>query len=533
MTDIQSTLPSRLLPYRGKAEYMQTPDAALFTMTFLPEENGTFPTVIFRTPYVDRTETMDETAVLLDGMKDNLRWLQNGYAVVLQHCRGRGKSGGDCVPYINEREDTLALYDFVRAKSFYNGELFLRGESYLASVHYAAAPFADDVKGAVFGVQDCERYNICYRNGFMKKALHGDWYVSMYKTGSHLEKHFTHGSFDTLPLANFSELVFGEPTEDFDAMLANPDPESAFWNTRSGGADARHAVRDAGFPVLLTTGFYDIYTGGIFDLWNGLSESTRKRSALLVSPYDHGDGCPANSILFPNGRKKEAFGENYDVAWFDFIRGKRQNAPFEQDKVTYYRLFENRWQTDSFRTPEKTVVLPLGNTEATYLYNPYDPPSFRGGLCTNFGGAEFQDAPHSRHDIISVYSEPFASDSFIKGKMRARLLVRTDCEDTCFYVRVSLVKDQGDYGLRDDITSVCREVPAYRPGEKAYLDFTFDEHAFLIRKGERLRVDIASADNAHYVRHTNLKGLYSRKERAVPAHNTVFLGESVLILPVE
>ena len=32
---------------------------------------------------------------------------------------------------------------------------------------------ADDIKGAIFGVQDCERYNICYRNGFLKKGLHG------------------------------------------------------------------------------------------------------------------------------------------------------------------------------------------------------------------------------------------------------------------------------------------------------------------------------------------------------------------------
>ena len=48
-------------------------------------------------------------------------WNENGYAVVFQHCRGRGKSSGDCIPYINEREDGLSLQDWIRNQPFYNG----------------------------------------------------------------------------------------------------------------------------------------------------------------------------------------------------------------------------------------------------------------------------------------------------------------------------------------------------------------------------------------------------------------------------
>ena len=39
------------------------------------------------------------------------RWLDAGYAFVFQHCRGRGKSSGDCIPYIHEREDGLFLQE--------------------------------------------------------------------------------------------------------------------------------------------------------------------------------------------------------------------------------------------------------------------------------------------------------------------------------------------------------------------------------------------------------------------------------------
>lgn len=56
---------------------------------------------------------------------------------------------------------------------------------------------------------------------------------------------------------------------------------------------------------------------------------------------------------------------------------------------------------------------------------------------------------------------------------------------------------------------------------------------FTLKEGERLRVDISSADNEHYVRHTNNKGLYSEQTTAKIAHNTVYLNASALKLGVK
>ena len=116
--------------------------------------------------------------------------------------------------------------------------------------------------------------------------------------------------------------------------------------------------------------------------------------------------------------------------------------------------------------------------------------------------------------------------------MSARLSVKSDCEDTCFYVRVSIEKEKGDYGLRDDISSLCYQLGEYKPGSGVELNFEFDEHAFLIEKGERLRIEISSSDNEHYVRHTNQKGLYSEQTTAKIDHNTVYLHDSYLRLPI-
>ena len=116
--------------------------------------------------------------------------------------------------------------------------------------------------------------------------------------------------------------------------------------------------------------------------------------------------------------------------------------------------------------------------------------------------------------------------------MKAKLKVTSDCEDTCFYVRLSLCKSEGDYGLRDDINQISNFKTDYQPNEELEMDFSFDEHAFVIHKGEKIRIDISSSAFPHYVPHTNRRGLYSGQTTARIATNTVDLDKSHLELPI-
>ena len=510
--------------------YIPINNAELFTVCCLPETGDKFPVVICRSPYVDYYEFRSEEEACADYLKMHKSYLDKGYAVVLQHCRGRGKSSGDCVPYIYEREDSLNLQQWVREQPFYNGEIYLVGCSYTASVHFVTSPFASDIKGAVLQVQDCERYNCNYRNGFYKMGLHGSWYADMYKKKSIREKNYSPESFHLLPLIDFSQAVLGESSDDFDEILLHPDRDDPFWNTRYGGGEAHNAVKKADIPILFTTGFYDIYTGGVFDMWNGLEAGTKKQCALLVHPYDHGCNPDGQPIQFPNGHPGGVFGD-YAVQWMEYIRGKN-NAPVEPGKVTYYKLFGEQWCTDDFAQPEKQIRFRLGEGEKTYTYNPFAPASFPGGLSANSGGSAWQAPPNSRYDIVSLFTPEFTEDTFVKGKMTASLCVRSDCEDTCFYIRLSLEKPEGYYGLRDDIQKISNFKADYKPGEEIQIDFSFDEHAFVVQKGERLRIDISSSAFPHYVRHTNQKGPYALQKTAIIAHNTVMIGKSVLNLPI-
>ena len=105
--------------------------------------------------------------------------------------------------------------------------------------------------------------------------------------------------------------------------------------------------------------------------------------------------------------------------------------------------------------------------------------------------------------------------------------------DTSFYVRISIKKAEYTYVLRHDITSLCYQHGDYAENSAVELCFSFDEHAFLIKKGERLRIDVASTDDNTYVCHTNKKGEYYLQDQTDIAENKLYLDGSYIVLPVE
>ena len=504
--------------------YLEFDNERFFTVVLLPNCSGSFPTVIFRTPYVQNTVEMPEHEIAQNCLYSFKLWLDRGYAAVFQHCRGTGKSSGAFVPYVHEREDGLALRHWIREQSFYNGELFLIGSSYSASLHYTTAPFEEDIKGAVFEVQDSERYRLWYRNGQMRKG-HANWHFDLYKGKCNLNKNFSIRSFSELPLKNLSQRVLNDTAEDFEQMLLAPRPTDKFWSCRFGGIEAKNATDNTHVPILLTTGYNDFYVGGMFKMWDNMDEKTKQNCAFVVSPYNHGDGFhPTNGLSFENGKRSQQFGNAYQIDWFDNVRNGTPQ-PFKKGEITYYRTFEGRWQV-GFNSPVNPLTIPLGDTARTFIFNPLNPPSF------NEEGT-FLSGVDGRDDVITVYTEPLQKDLFIKGQIKAKLTVCSNRPDTSFYMCISIKKPQGDYVLRHDITSLCYQLGDYEPNREVELDFCFDQHAFLLKAGEVLRIDISSTDNNTYVTHTNQKGPYSLQNNTEIAQNTVNLIRSAIILPVE
>ena len=509
----------------------------LYTWVVLPEKAGRYPVIVCRNPYV---ETKADPAEYQD-------YDPMGYARVFQHCRGCGASEGDCIPYINERNDGLALLAWIRKQDFYNGELFLAGQSYLASVHYSYLNTdPSDVKAAFLAVQDSERYNIIYRNGFLKTGLHGNWAVRMYRKSAGLVKNIVNESWQTRPLKGITSTLCGEWNQQLEDEMSHPDSRDVYWQTPAGGSDYSGAVTKSHIPVHLATSWYDIYTEGVCDMWESLPPERKKDCTLVITPYGHSFNKADNVLLkFPDATLSENLSTPPEINWFEHFRINRELEFVQRGKVIYYTMFENRWhcaehlpsgqkKTELFLTPERELVSekPSGGS-LTYCYNPYAPASFKGGVCNNFGGMQIQDPPNSRYDILSFITGELP-EMICNGQIELELEVSTTAPDSCFYARLDLVKSENGeeiaYSLRDDIDSVCRQHPEYRPDDKVVLKFRFAPHSFKIGAGEKLRLDVSSSCVPHFLVHPNRKGAMTEQTGADIADNTLYCSNSKLIL---
>ena len=278
-------------------------------------------------------------------------------------------------------------------------------------------------------------------------------------------------------------------------------------------------------------------------MWHRLSPERRARCPLLVTPWSHSwNSSPKNSLI---SRKDGAVPANVALEWFEHIRKDTPLTFLPEGGVKWYNQFGTKWETGDdlpygkktlrlFLNQERTLdTAPKTKGELTYTYIPASPATFPGGCSNTFGGMVVQPKPNFRNDVLSFLTEPFAEPVQVCGKSELELHVRSDCPDTCFYARISIVRDGVAYCLRDDICTIAQFVSDYVPEQEATLKMHFCENVLVLEKGTSLRLDISSSAWPHYVPHTNRRGLFCDQTGADTAHNTVFTGSSVLTLHID
>ena len=101
----------------------------LSTDVYLPKNCSTpVPAVLVRTPYGKE-----------DGCEIYYRYVQRGYAVVVQDVRGRNASEGEWLPNYHEVEDGDDTLNWIAAQPWCSGRIGMVGGSYLGYVQWAAA----------------------------------------------------------------------------------------------------------------------------------------------------------------------------------------------------------------------------------------------------------------------------------------------------------------------------------------------------------------------------------------------------------
>ena len=330
--------------------------------------------------------------------------------------------------------------------------------------------------------------------------------------------------------------IVGEDVPEYTACLLH-DEYDEFWT-----ADSRTDVIDhLKIPVLFTEGWYDFYIGGMFSMWERLPEATKEKSAFVVGPWPHKTKVTDYAEYpLPGGN----ITPDYAVQWFNSIRNHTAYPHAECSKVNFYSIGGDFWTTDEYPYGQReTMKLYFSGdktlsecaavrSELSYRYDPEKRLNYfryRGINNDIFRAKE----KGSCDGVISFESDEFRRDMELYGRIRWQMKVKSDCEDTAFYLRVYFVEEGAAYNLTETITSLSHLNKDYRAGEEQLIDLELPPIGFTIRRGNRIRVDIAS-DGEIYVPHSNTKAHWAQVTDTKVATNTIICGgEAYIELPIK
>lgn len=523
--------------------------AGLMTRTVLPAGAGPWPVIVSRNPY-----TPVDT---IDGLNSGiLALVRYGYAVVYQQVRGLYRSQGEWYAFEREREDGLDLLEWTASQPWCDGRICLYGGSYLGHVIWAMADaLPPQVKTIYTLVWGDDPYGSFYENGMFKQAIWTLWAAQMMhpEDRSDLSQPDLDGFRRALDAETQMEAdlaVCGRPCPWYRGWISNScrsDPywKQGVWKNYAAAAQRIH------IPVLLQTGWFDIFLEPTWRVFSHLAPEVRARSRLVVGPWHHGNAAPAQPD-FPGEGRFGLFQVKLALEWFDAVLTSRQDRPSGVDAYVMGAGEWRHWRDIPASKERRRLCLrpgqgschllapEAGQEEAslTYRYDPLRPVPSRGGkLLMNYNEwtaepecAALQPPPGARDDVCSFLSPPLDAPVTVVGAPTVRLAVSSDAPDTAFTAKLMEVRPDGcAVSICDGISTLAfrdgdhRRQP-YTPGQRAEVEFPLPVTAWRFPAGSRIRMDVSSSNYPAFHRHPNTNRPWAQESPCVPASQTLYLG---------
>ena len=529
----------------------------LYTEVMLPAPSGRFPVICIRDPYVSLPEETPEYKEQKYAMHKHR--LDAGFAVVHQHCRGYGASKGKSDPFVYEKRDGLNLLDWIQKQDWYGDGIYLEGGSYTAFVHLAMlSEVPPAVKTASLNVFSSHPYDFAYLNGEYKMWIGPAWYPMMLRSEKPLVskencsdieevQRFFMSALKAYPFYKFPERLYGHDVPEFSEWFFMNGNDDDFAKRKNGVGDIRDSMKSLRIPVLLRGGWFEPFFRGMIPMWWEMPKEIRSESSFLIGPWTH-------SCTTKTAEKCPFFNENADieestaVAWFLHIRDGKP-FPYSKDgKMSVYIVGEKRWEDCENLEPEGMKPLRLypdvdaelkltlpKRAEISYQYNPLDPPFFKGGqnvLNTLCDGAALQPADYGRADIKSFATRAFDREIKMRGPTTVHFAIRSDREDTAFLARIMGVTQTGEvWVLQEIISTLSNAAGTYDPNTEIEFELKTDPLFWTLKEGEKIRVDIASANASSYWPHSNTRGQWAVQDKPCVATNTLIIGKMYIEFP--
>lgn len=542
----------------------------LMANVYRPNEKGTFPVLVFRTPYSKDEGDPNNESTFNNAVK-------RGYAVVIQDIRGRFKSAGDFDPYKNEGKDGYDTIEWAAAQPWSDGNIGSFGLSYPGAVQWLAAvenpPHLKAMVPAMCfstlrqfiyfgGVFELDWTQWCYwymsPDARIKKNLPGA------RTWEDAEAEYKRIGVDAIEgFLPTLDMPYLKDTAPYYYDWIRHQPYESYWDF----GDLHDKYGKVKAAVLNLSGWHDEAYGaeGATTNFLGLLKERKgdkdPRTKLIIGPWRHGVG---------NTKKTYAgdrdFGPlakiDYDkivLDWLDYhVRGINNDVA-SWKPVRVFVMGDNKW-IDSDEWPLKnTKQLPLylskdgngksslrlqqipGLEKSSFVSDPANPVKDKYG--TSMGAFDLSYIS-ARSDVLTFDTETLDKDIEVVGNVGAEICLSADAPDCDLFVKVLDVFPDGKaYNIMPPGKEVMRisyrdKTPDRKllsPGQVVKLNFENMRTGNTFKKGHTIRVCITASWYPIYARNLQTGELESLSSKMRKATINIHHGgqyQSRIILPV-
>ena len=490
----------------------------LSTDIYLPPDGGPFPTLLVRTIYDNQADWCIDMAK---------RSVPQGYAVVMQDCRGRFDSDGEFSPYFQEPEDGYDTQEWIGAQDWCDGNIGMFGSSYIGYTQSMTAPLRSKYLKALVPVNS-QQDNFGHWRVDGPLQLHVAVNFLM-MTGRSMQR-------GARSMMNWEEICRRLPlVSALDDIADIPFYRQAiehytfddFWKAYS--VRDRYGEIDA--PAFIMTGWYDNLLHEGFKLFRGWSREARSPEArrfskLLVGPWTHGDRD------LPPGEFFDYIGEQ--LRWNDRRLKGIDNGIDDEPPIRIWVMganewrFENEWPLARTRYTDYYVHSAGGantllgdgvlSTDApgaeppdTYSYDPEDPVESLGGQIMGLGvsGPMDRRPVERRADVLVYTTEPLDRDVEVTGPITLTLFASSNAPDTDFTGTLVDVHPDGraiclcEGIVRARYRESVEEPTLITPCEVYEFEVDMWETSNLFKAGHRIRLEISSSNFPRFDRNMN------------------------------
>ena len=531
----------------------------LSTDIYRPSGGGPFPTLLLRTIYDNQEPVYIEWT---------RRFVEAGYAVVMQDCRGRFDSEGPWEPYIHEAEDGYDTQQWIGAQPWCDGNIGMFGVSYLGFTQTQPAPLRSPyVKGLVPIASQQDNFGHIYKNGAL--GLHASLFFGIIAAKTVHRSGFGlldwEALYRRLPLISALDDIVDAP---FYREIIRHSTYDDFWSSYS----LRDRYDEVDTPAYFMTGWYDVLLHDGFKQflgWSGKArtEETRRRSRIIVGPWTH--YAFSSSELYGAIDHRGAGTIDFvaeHLRWFDqrlkdvdtgidaeppvriFVMGDdvwrgEDEWPLARTVYTRYHLGSATGANSMFGDGTLTPEPPSSPGADRYEYDPDRPVPTLGGpiMHRDFAGPHDRRPVERRDDVLVYTSEALERDLEVTGPVEMTLYASSSARDTDFAATLVDVYPDGRAiniceGLqRARFRESIEESALIEPGRVYRYTIDMWETSIVFKAGHRIRVEVTSSNFPRMDRNPNTGNRPGMDAETQVASQTVHHGgerASHITLPV-